>query len=108
MNFVDLAQIEIDDIQPQIVSDVKEMQQNMTQAVNEAALTVMGIINELDLLERRYLTSRAQCLMWERRLVEARDIIADNETTRLCLFEQIKLIYLILCKRRGKMSFVGP
>ncbi|KAH8412854.1 hypothetical protein KR009_006272 [Drosophila setifemur] len=107
-----LAQVEICQLESSKLSEIEEMRHRMVQITNEAALSVLGLKNDLSKLERSYNESRIQCLKWEKILATTKDSITsitmDKERTR----DAIQNLYHVLMKRKenpGKVraSFDG-
>lgn len=80
---------------------IEEMREKMVQATNEAALTVMGLNNELSELERCYNASKAETIKWGRVLVATKNCIAEKETLQFRLLDQIQQLYGLFCARNG-------
>lgn len=51
VSFLVIAQVEIGEMEEGTIKKIEEMREKMVQATNEAALTVMGLDNELADLE---------------------------------------------------------
>jgi hypothetical protein len=96
-----LAQVEISDMQQEKIQSIEKMRQDMVTATDTAALTVMGLANELAGLERCYRNAKTKSLKWERVLATTKNFIADNELTTNRLLDSIQHLYNLLSKRAG-------
>lgn len=96
-----IAQVEIAEMEEQKTKAIEEMRQKMVQATNEAALTVMGLNNELSELERCYNASQAETSKWARILMATKTCILDIELLSFRLLDQIQQLYGLLCARNG-------
>jgi len=74
-----LAQVEINDLKNKKLLEIEEMRQRMVNITSEAALTVLGLKNDLAKLERSYNQARALGLKWEKTLSLCKDTISNNE-----------------------------
>lgn len=62
--FLVIAQVEIGEMEEGTIKKIEEMRENMVQATNEAALTVMGLDNELaDLEVENLYNNLSKCYM---------------------------------------------
>ncbi|KAH8282320.1 hypothetical protein KR054_006865 [Drosophila jambulina] len=95
-----LAQLEITQLKNQKLHEIEEMRQRMVQITSEAALTVLGLKNDLARLERSYVHSRAQCLKWEKSLSACKDFPSNYNLDKDRMFDGIQVLYRMLCKRR--------
>jgi len=96
-----LAQVEITTLEQQKLNEIEEMRKKMVQITNEAALTILGLKNELAELERSYSIARNECLKWERILDNAKECVARNDFNRDRALDGINQTYRMLCKRRN-------
>ncbi|KAH8403337.1 hypothetical protein KR222_010939 [Zaprionus bogoriensis] len=96
-----LAQVEINDLKNTKLQEIEEMRQRMVKITNEAALTVLGLKNDLAKLERSYNQSRALGLKWENTLSLCKDTISANELDKERALDSIQIIYRMLCRRRS-------
>lgn len=76
----------------------------MVKITSEAALTVLGLKNDLAKLERSYNQARALGLKWEKTLSLCKDTISSNELDKDRTLDGIQIIYRMLCKRRGEFQ----
>ncbi|KAH8255637.1 hypothetical protein KR038_007728 [Drosophila bunnanda] len=95
-----LAQVEINQLKSQKLNEIEEMRQRMVQITSDAALTVLGLKNDLARLERSYVHSRAMCLKWEKCLSACKDAPAKFTLDKDRMMDGILILYRILCKRR--------
>ncbi|KAH8255636.1 hypothetical protein KR038_007729 [Drosophila bunnanda] len=95
-----LAQVEISQLEQQKLGEIENMRQRMVQITNEAALTVLGLKNDLARLERSYNESRVQCLKWEKILAHSKDVISNGAMDKDRTLEAINNLYRVLCRRR--------
>ncbi|KAH8334094.1 cilia- and flagella-associated protein 73 [Drosophila kikkawai] len=95
-----LAQVEIHELKSQKLNEIEKMRQRMVQITSEAALTVLGLKNDLARLERSYVQSRATCLKWEKALTACKDAPSNYTLDKDRMFDAILVLYRILCKRR--------
>jgi len=79
------------------------MRQRMVQITNEAALSVLGLKNDLARLERSYNESRMQCLRWEKILAITKDAINNSYMEKERTIDAITNLHRILCRRRGEI-----
>ncbi|XP_001356279.1 uncharacterized protein [Drosophila pseudoobscura] len=96
-----LAQVEISQLQLQKLEEIENMRNRMLLMTNEAALTVLGLKNDLGRMERSYSQARQTCLKWEKILTSCKDVIANNNLDKECSMECILTLYKMICKRRG-------
>lgn len=97
-----LAQVEISQLEQQKLQEIEKMRQRMVQITNEAALSVLGLKNDLARLERSYNESRVQCLRWEKILANSKDAITNSFMDKDRTLDAINNLYRILCRRRGE------
>ncbi|KAL7739876.1 hypothetical protein ACLKA6_003364 [Drosophila palustris] len=95
-----LAQVEINELKNTKLAEIEEMRQRMVKITSEAALTVLGLKNDLAKLERSYNQARALGLKWEKTLSFCKDTIINNELDKDRALDGLHLLYRILCKRR--------
>ncbi|EDV98727.1 uncharacterized protein LOC6566850 [Drosophila grimshawi] len=103
-----LAQIEISELENKKLQEIEEMRQHMVKITNEAALTVLGLKNDLSKLERSYNESRALCFRWEKILASTKDVIAANFLDKQRSLGAVNALYGILCRRRGISTDIRP
>ncbi|XP_041451203.1 uncharacterized protein LOC111079098 [Drosophila obscura] len=96
-----LAQVEISQLQNQKLEEIEKMRKRMVQLTSEAALTVLGLKNDLGRMERSYNQARQTCLKWEKILSSCKDVIANNNLDKERSLDCIVSLYRMLCKRRG-------
>lgn len=101
-----LAQVEINDLENKKLQEIEEMRLRMVKITNEAALTVLGLKNDLAKLERSYNQSRALGLRWETTLSLCKDTIANNDLDKDRALDGLQILYRMLCKRRGEFRSV--
>lgn len=99
--YIVIAQVEIVEMEEIKIKEIELMREKMVQATNDAALTVMGLNNELSELEASYNASKAEVIKWGRVLVATKDCIAEKETLTFRLSDQIRQLYLLFCSRNG-------
>ncbi|XP_039959966.1 kinetochore protein Nuf2-like [Bactrocera tryoni] len=97
-----LAQVEISRLEQEKFMEIEEMRKRMVKVTNEAALTVLGLKNDLAELERSYNKARSECLHWERILANAKDCVATNELNKDRALDGIRDIYRMLRRRQGR------
>ncbi|XP_053948024.1 kinetochore protein Nuf2-like [Anastrepha obliqua] len=97
-----LAQVEISRLEQEKFLEIEEMRKRMVKVTNEAALTVLGLKNDLAELERSYNQARSECLRWERILANAKDCVATNELNKDRALDGIRDIYRMLRRRQGR------
>ncbi|XP_017854639.1 uncharacterized protein LOC108607990 [Drosophila busckii] len=95
-----LAQVEINELENKKLQEIEEMRQRMVKITSEAALTVLGLKNDLAKLERSYNESRALGLKWEKTLSLCKDTISSNDLDKERALDGIQMLYRMLCKRR--------
>ncbi|KAH8240900.1 hypothetical protein KR026_007376 [Drosophila bipectinata] len=95
-----LAQKEISQLEQQKLSEIEEMRKRMVQITNDAALTVLGLKNDLSKMERSYNESRIQCLKWEKILATSKCAISDGFMDKNRTLDAINNLYRMLCRRR--------
>ncbi|XP_030377382.1 uncharacterized protein LOC115626223 [Scaptodrosophila lebanonensis] len=95
-----LAQVEINNLEQQKTQEIEEMRKQMVKITNEAALTVLGLKNDLARLERSYNQSRSLCLKWEKILAGVKDSISTNYLAKERTLDAVNVLYRLLCRRR--------
>ncbi|EDW57725.1 coiled-coil domain-containing protein 42 like-2 [Drosophila virilis] len=95
-----LAQVEINELENKKLLEIEEMRQRMVKITSEAALTVLGLKNDLAKLERSYNQARALGLKWEKTVSLCKDTISNNDLDKDRALDGIQIIYRMLCKRR--------
>lgn len=101
-----LAQVEINELENTKLQEIEEMRLRMVKITNEAALTVLGLKNDLAKLERSYNQSRALGLRWEKTLSLCKDTISNNDLDKDRALDGLQILYRMLCKRRGGFLFI--
>ncbi|KAH8274057.1 hypothetical protein KR044_009423 [Drosophila immigrans] len=96
-----LAQVEINELEVQKLQEIEQMRQHMVKITSEAALTVLGLKNDLSIVERSYNESRALCLKWEKILEATKDVIAAHYLEKQRNIDAVHSLYLMLCRRRN-------
>ncbi|XP_075155800.1 coiled-coil domain-containing protein 42 homolog [Haematobia irritans] len=96
-----LAQVEISRLEQEKLQEIEEMRQRMVKVTNEAALTVLGLKNDLAELERSYNLARAECSKWEKIMANAKDTVANHDLNKDRALDGIHNMYRLLCKRRN-------
>ncbi|XP_061400048.1 coiled-coil domain-containing protein 42 like-2-like [Musca vetustissima] len=96
-----LAQVEISRLEQEKLQEIEEMRQRMVKLTNEAALTVLGLKNDLAELERSYNQARAECSKWEKIMANAKDTVATHDLNKDRALDGIHYMYRLLCKRRN-------
>ncbi|XP_016963106.1 uncharacterized protein LOC108033332 [Drosophila biarmipes] len=102
-----LAQVEINKLEHQKLVEIESMRQRMVQITNEAALSVLGLKNDLARLERSYNESRVQCLRWEKILATTKDAINNSYMEKERTIDAITNLHRILCRRRDIPFFAA-
>lgn len=97
-----IAQVEISEMDLEKVNSIDEMRQAMIKATNEAALTVMGLTNELADLEMNYNLAQSVAEKWEKILATTKNFISENELTTFQLIDSIGHLYNLLATRNGE------
>ncbi|XP_017155444.1 uncharacterized protein LOC108164306 [Drosophila miranda] len=95
-----LAQVEINQLEQKKLQEIEEMRKSMVKVTNEAALTVLGLKNDLAKLERSYNESRVLCLKWESILATTKDTITNSYMDKERSLDGVNVLYRTLCKRR--------
>ncbi|XP_030377387.1 uncharacterized protein LOC115626227 [Scaptodrosophila lebanonensis] len=95
-----LAQVEINKLEIQKIQEIEEMRKTMLKVTNEAALTVLGLKNDLAKLERSYNQSRTISLRREKVLTTCKTAITTNNLDKERTLDGIQILYHMLCKRR--------
>ncbi|XP_030377385.1 uncharacterized protein LOC115626226 [Scaptodrosophila lebanonensis] len=95
-----LAQVEINKLEMQKIQEIEEMRKTMLKVTNEAALTVLGLKNDLAKLERSYNNSRTMCLKMEKILGTTKDTVTMNDLDKDRTLDCVQILYRLLCKRR--------
>ncbi|KAH8415016.1 hypothetical protein KR215_011061 [Drosophila sulfurigaster] len=95
-----LAQVEINELKNTKLQEIEEMRQRMVKITSEAALTVLGLKNDLAKLERSYNQSRALGLKWEKTLSLCKDTTSNNDLDKERALDGIQILYRMMCKRR--------
>lgn len=91
-----MVQVEVNMLEESKTNEMEDIRKNLLHVTNEAALTVLGLNNELSQMERQYVMCRNECLKWELTLTQVRDSIAEKqlEEERLvdALFQMYRLV----------------
>lgn len=98
-----LAQVEISALEQRKIQEIEEMRKRMVKVTNEAALTVLGLKNDLAELERSYNQARAECSKWEKILANAKNTVALHDLDKDRALDGIHYMYRLLCKRRSML-----
>ncbi|KAI8117806.1 hypothetical protein FF38_00148 [Lucilia cuprina] len=96
-----LAQVEISRLEQQKIQEIEEMRKRMVKITNEAALTVLGLKNDLAELERSYNQARAECSKWEKIMANAKNTVANHDLNKDRSLDGVHYMYRLLCKRRN-------
>lgn len=99
-----LAQVEISRLEQQKIQEIEEMRKRMVQVTNDAALTVLGLKNDLAELERSYNQARAECSKWEKIMANAKNTVANHDLNKDRALDGVHYMYRLLCKRRSKFA----
>lgn len=97
-----MAQVEITRLEQQKIQEIDEMRKHMVKVTNEAALTVLGLKNDLTELERSYNQALSECSKWEKILGTAKTTVAVNDLNKERALDGVHYMYRLLCKRRSK------
>lgn len=100
-----LAQCEIAKLESKKMNEIEEMRQRMVKITNEAALTVLGLKNDLARVERTYLDSVRKCHKWEKILAKTKDALAAHTLEKERNLDVVQYLYTLLCKRRGRTLY---
>lgn len=98
-----LAQVEISRLEQEKIQEIEQMRKRMVKVTNEAALTVLGLKNDLAELERSYNQARTECSKWEKIMANAKDTVANHDLNKDRALDGIHYMYRLLCKRRSMM-----
>lgn len=82
--------------------EMEDLRKNLLRVTNEAALTVLGLNNELSQMERQYVMCRNECLKWELILSEIRDRIAEKQLEEERLVDALFQMYRLVLRHNGK------
>jgi len=100
-----LAQVEISELENKKLQEIEQMRQHMVKITSEAALTVLGLKNDLSFVQRSYTESQALCFKWEKILAATKDVIAAHYMEKQRNIDAVHSLYYMLCRRRGKLLF---
>lgn len=100
-----MAQVEITRLEQQKIQEIDEMRKRMVKVTNEAALTVLGLKNDLTELERSYNQALSECSKWEKILGNAKSTVAINDLNKERALDGVHYMYRLLCKRRSKFEY---
>lgn len=103
-----LAQVEISEMEQSKIKSIEEMKQEMVNATNDAAMTIMGLNNELAELEKGYNIAQAENLKWEKILSETKNYISNNKLKSIRLIDSIHGLYNMLIQRNGDKKVISP
>lgn len=78
-----LAQVEISQLGQQKLGEIEDMRKRMLKLTNEAALTVLGLKNDLSRLERSYNEFRVLGQKWEKILARGKLAISANYMNKI-------------------------
>lgn len=95
-----LAQVEISELENKKLQEIEQMRQHMVKITSEAALTVLGLKNDLSVVERSYNESQALCFKWEKILAATKDVIAAHNMEKQRNVDAVHSLYYMLCRRR--------
>ncbi|KAL7739874.1 hypothetical protein ACLKA6_003362 [Drosophila palustris] len=95
-----LAQVEISELENKKLQEIEQMRQHMVKITSEAALTVLGLKNDLSVVERSYNQSQALCFKWEKILAATKDVIAAHTMEKQRNMDAVNSLYYMLCRRR--------
>lgn len=98
-----LAQVEISQLEQQKLGEIEDMRKRMLKLTNEAALTVLGLKNDLSRLERSYNEFRVLGQKWEKILAKSKLAISTNYMDKNRTMDAVSTLYRMLC-RRGDAS----
>nr|XP_017089803.1 uncharacterized protein LOC108120584 [Drosophila bipectinata] len=98
-----LAQVEISQLEQQKLGEIEDMRKRMLKLTNEAALTVLGLKNDLSRLERSYNEFRVLGQKWEKILAKSKLAISTNYMDKNRTMDAVSTLYRTLC-RRGDAS----
>lgn len=101
-----LAQVEISEMEQSKIKSIEDMKQEMINATNDAAMTIMGLKNKLDELERGYNNAQAESLKWEKILAATKKYISDDKLKSIRLIDSIHGLYNMLIKRNGEKKII--
>ncbi|BFF94038.1 uncharacterized protein DMAD_11767 [Drosophila madeirensis] len=102
-----LAQVEISQLEQQKLQEIEAMRKRMVKVTNEAALTVLGLKNDLAKLERSYNQSRSLCLKWEGILATTKDTITNSYMDKERSLDGVNVLYRTLCRRRDIQPYAS-
>lgn len=83
------------------VNAIEKMREALIKATNEAALTVMGLTNQLADLEMNYNTAQSVAEKWEKILATTKNFISENELQTFQLIDSIRHLYNLLASRNN-------
>lgn len=83
-------------------NEMEDLRKNLLRVTNEAALTVLGLNNELSLMERQYVMCRNECLKWELKLTEIRNNISEKQLEEEKLVDALFQMYRLVLRHSGK------
>ncbi|XP_070133663.1 coiled-coil domain-containing protein 42 like-2-like isoform X2 [Drosophila bipectinata] len=98
-----LAQVESTQLEQQTLGQVEDVPKRMLKLTNEAALTVLGLKNDLSRLERSYNEFRVLGQKWEKILAKSKLAISTNYMDKNRTMDAVSTLYRTLC-RRGDVS----
>lgn len=97
-----MVQVEVNQLEEAKTKEMEDLRKNLLKVTNEAALTVLGLNNELSLLERQYVMCHNECLKWEMQLAEIRNCISEKQLEEEKLIDALFQIYRLLLRHSGQ------
>lgn len=98
------VQVEVNMLEENKTTEMEDIRKNLLRVTNEAALTVLGLNNELSQMERQYEAYRNECLKWESTLTEVRNTISERELEEERIVDSLFQMYRLLLRHTGKES----
>lgn len=97
-----MVQVEVNALEESKAKEVEDLRKNLLHVTNEAALTVLGLNNELSQMERQYVICRNECLKWELTLADIRDSISEKQLEEERLVDALFQMYRLVLRLSGK------
>ncbi|KAL5290617.1 CCDC42 family protein [Megaselia abdita] len=97
-----LVQVEVNMHEENKTKEMEDLRKNLLRVTNEAALTVLGLNNELSQMERQYVMCRNECLKWEMTLTEIRNSISEKQLEEERLIDALFQMYRLLLRHSGR------
>lgn len=94
--------MEISQLDQQKLGEIEDMRKRMLKLTNEAALTVLGLKNDLSRLERSYNEFRVLGQKWEKILAKSKMAISSNFMNRYRTVDAVSTLFRMLCRRGGE------